>query len=110
MPQRVQLKRTRGWKKPPECVVVSRPSPFGNPFTIAGYLDVWNSKATIEEARRGCVGMYRDWIAGRLHTNEEKRMQLLARVPELRGKDLGCWCPAGSPCHADVLLELANRE
>lgn len=27
---------------------------------------------------------------------------------ELRGKDLACWCPLGQPCHADVLLELAN--
>jgi hypothetical protein len=29
-------------------------------------------------------------------------------LDELRGKDLLCWCPLGSPCHADVLLELAN--
>ncbi|WP_396917953.1 DUF4326 domain-containing protein [Mycolicibacterium sp.] len=27
---------------------------------------------------------------------------------ELRGHDLVCWCPLASPCHADVLLELAN--
>jgi hypothetical protein len=27
---------------------------------------------------------------------------------ELLGKDLACWCPLGQPCHADVLLELAN--
>ena len=26
----------------------------------------------------------------------------------LRGKDLACWCPPGAPCHADVLLLLAN--
>ena len=29
-------------------------------------------------------------------------------LPELRGKDLACWCKEGEPCHADVLLELAN--
>jgi hypothetical protein len=28
---------------------------------------------------------------------------------ELRGKNLACWCPEGSPCHADVLLEIANE-
>ena len=28
---------------------------------------------------------------------------------ELRGKNLACWCPDGGPCHADVLLEIANE-
>ncbi len=27
---------------------------------------------------------------------------------ELRGKNLACWCPSDQPCHADVLLEVAN--
>ena len=26
------------------------------------------------------------------------------------GKDLACWCPLDAPCHADVLLELANED
>lgn len=30
-------------------------------------------------------------------------------VEELRGKDLACWCPLDQPCHAEVLLELANQ-
>lgn len=29
-------------------------------------------------------------------------------VEELRGKNLACWCKPGTPCHADVLLRLAN--
>lgn len=29
-------------------------------------------------------------------------------LSELRGKDLACWCPLDQPCHADVLLEIAN--
>ncbi len=36
------------------------------------------------------------------------RPQMLARLPELRGKTLGCWC-APKSCHADVLLRLANE-
>ncbi len=28
----------------------------------------------------------------------------------LRGHDLACFCAQDRPCHADVLLELANRE
>ncbi len=31
-----------------------------------------------------------------------------AHLSELRGKDLVCWCREGSPCHGDVLLELAD--
>jgi hypothetical protein len=31
---------------------------------------------------------------------------LMARLPELKDKILGCWCPAGAPCHADVLIRL----
>lgn len=27
----------------------------------------------------------------------------------LAGRDLACWCPLDQPCHADVLLEVANR-
>ena len=30
-----------------------------------------------------------------------------ARLPELRGKVLGCFC-SPKPCHGDVLAELAN--
>jgi hypothetical protein len=32
-----------------------------------------------------------------------------AWLEPLRGRDLVCWCPRDAPCHADVLLELANR-
>jgi hypothetical protein len=28
---------------------------------------------------------------------------------ELGGHNLACWCAEGSPCHADVLFDLANR-
>jgi hypothetical protein len=36
--------------------------------------------------------------------------RLVASIPDLRGKNLACWCPLDAPCHADVLLELANRD
>lgn len=31
-------------------------------------------------------------------------------IAELRGKNVACWCPIGSPCHGQILLELANKE
>ncbi|MGW2426065.1 DUF4326 domain-containing protein [Streptomyces sp. NPDC001709] len=49
------------------------------------------------------VERYRAWLA--------ERPQLLAReLPKLRGRRLGCWCPEGQPCHARVLVELADQE
>jgi hypothetical protein len=39
---------------------------------------------------------------------ERRRAAVLEELPALRGKDLLCWCPPGKPCHAAVLLELAN--
>ena len=39
-----------------------------------------------------------------------KRPTMDEIVAELRGKNLACWCPLDAPCHADVLLELANRD
>lgn len=112
MPTRIQRKRAKGWRKPAGAVCVTRPSVFGNPFTVAGYLEIWNPKASPAEAARGCVGMYRDWLREVLagHWDHDPKLKRLREsIPTLRGKDLCCYCPPGSPCHADVLLELANR-
>jgi hypothetical protein len=46
------------------------------------------------------VRRYREYLSG--------HPELLAALSELRAKDLACWCPLDQPCHADVLLELAN--
>lgn len=97
-PQRIQRKRTKGWRLPANARCVTRPGVFGNPFTGADGVET-----------------FRLWLAGgRASAGERftfltaRRAKLLARLPELRGKDLACYCQLGSPCHADVLLELAN--
>ncbi len=97
-PKRIQLRRTRGWRKPPTAIRVSRPSKFGNPFVVSDHLSACCA-----------VAMYRAWMDGEI---------LLPGVPlgslpqaakeELRGEDLACWCALDAPCHADVLLEIAN--
>ncbi|WP_390843710.1 DUF4326 domain-containing protein [Anatilimnocola floriformis] len=94
MPKRLQQKRTKGWRKPPNAVVVSRPSKWGNPFPIDDKHD-----------RASVVAKYREWING----NDAKAISLRLQLDELRGKDLLCFCPLPGPCHGDVLLELANR-
>ncbi len=57
--------------------------------------------------RRGAillsVAKHREWLTG--ENGALMRAQLRA---QLEGKNLACWCPLGSPCHADVLLEIAN--
>ncbi len=96
VPRRVQLRRTKGWRKPAGAVVVSRPSKWGNPWR-AGELDV-DGKTPMSPAR--AVERYRTHLAlGNLTRSE---------IAELRGRDLLCWCKPGTPCHADILLEVAN--
>lgn len=122
MPQRIQLKRTKGWRLPRNCVVVSRPSPFGNPFTLDDVLLEGGGKSDVRGARAEAIRRYKVWLgvepdpAGRFDgLYPERKAAVLRRLPELRGKDLAGWCPlcypdgSACPCHADVLLELANR-
>lgn len=96
MPERIQLRRTKGWRKPEGAVVVSRPSKWGNPFRIGQDVE------TAEEA----VWRYRAWLNG-----PSTEAWLLRQIikEDLGDRDLCCWCPLDQPCHADVLLELANE-
>jgi len=94
VPDRLQQKRTKGWRKPTGAVVISRPSKWGNPFKIDA-----------EHDRAAVVAQFRQWIAGPDPGAEKMR----AEISELRGKDLMCFCPVPGPCHGDVLLDLANR-
>ena len=110
MPVRIQRKRTKGWKMPEGAVYVGRPSKWGNPFIIG------ETYPTVE-----CVGDCTpiDHVKIESHVDAVVAHRSLMSSPdwpdhdnlhELRGKDLVCWCPLDQPCHADVLLELANKE
>ena len=83
---------------PLDAIYVGRPGKWGNPFKIGSTLNKVGEICTREKSIR----LYRF----RLETMEAigKAMPL----EELRGKDLVCWC-APLPCHADILLELANE-
>lgn len=89
-PQRIRLRRTRGWRKPEGVVVVSRPSRWGNPFPIEP-----------GTSRERSIELFRAWLLEQQDLVEQARR-------ELRGRDLACWCALDVPCHADVLLEVAN--
>ena len=70
-------------------VYIGRPSIWGNPFEIGR-----------DGTREQVIEKYRAWV--------QEQPNLMARLPELRGKILGCWC-APAACHGDVLIELANK-
>jgi hypothetical protein len=87
-PQRIQLSRKSGWKMPENTVKVDRTTNWGNPYKDA--------PAAL------LVGLFRD-----LMRNPDTRWKR-ENLHKLRGKNLACWCALDQPCHADVLLELAN--
>jgi hypothetical protein len=92
-PRRIQLSRLKGWRKPPNTVVVSRPSKWGNPFRV----DSDHTKAE-------CVAMFDKWFK----STPKGFAMACAAQKELRGRNLACWCRTGTPCHADILLAAAN--
>jgi hypothetical protein len=100
-PKRVQLSRKKGWRKPDNCVVVSRPGKWGNPFVVGKTDHLMRGPVD----RAGAVAMFRDML-----TDPELRAAYgyPTDLCDLAGKDLACWCPLNLPCHADVLIEFAN--
>jgi hypothetical protein len=109
MPERIQRKRTKGYRMPPNTVSVARPGKWGNPFTIAAYYDAGYS-GPARVAAQHCVDAYKAWMLGNKHWAHPCCLEDAPDPSrELRGKNLACFCPLDQPCHANVLLELANR-
>jgi len=107
-PRRIQRRRAKGWRMPENTVSVCRPGPWGNPFVVGKH----------GTAAR-CVELYESLLAGFLCISvdhecvkAQKRAvkHAVEHIGELRGKNLACWCGVGKPCHADVLLRVANTE
>jgi hypothetical protein len=97
-PKRIQLRRTKGWRMPEGVVSVARPTKWGNPWKPG---DTYRGTFKIADLRHAFV-LYR--------AEAPMNLSLVAAAQrELRGKTLACWCPPHQSCHADVLLELANR-
>ena len=104
VPTRVQLRRTKGWRMPPNTVKVDRTSRWGNPFRIGDIVHrglAFSGRDEIVRDAAHAVQMFERW----LFTLERSA----GLVSELRGKNLACWCLLDAPCHADALLEMANE-
>ena len=92
VPKRIQL-TSRFMPNPPNSKRVMRPSRFGNPFPV---------EEKTPAGHQAVVDQYRAWLMN--------QPELIVTIKqELRGYDLVCNCPLGRPCHADVLLEVANQ-
>ena len=116
-PKRIQRKRTSGWKMPENTVSVTRPGKWGNPFVVGDFIKIGNGK------KAGEFG-YIKAIHPKYATSGFRELKTIAdviasyteyvtkypplNISELRGKDLACWCKPGQPCHADILLKIAN--
>ncbi len=154
MPQRIQRKRTKGWRMPDGAVYVGRPTKWGNPFVyrnesrglirygpkhLERFGRAWDYEGRISAAgtshhmwftaddvvetyvrwasREEIVELYRltltDPTPGMLAAYPSRRGRFavvdeLNIQAELAGRDLVCWCDLFEPCHADLLLKIAN--
>jgi hypothetical protein len=100
-PERIQLSRRKGWRMPPGAKKVDRSTRWGNPFVVGapGVPDVATAVARFRHAME-----HEDFADATLRaqfSREHVRRQLA-------GLDLACWCPLDGPCHADVLIDIAN--
>lgn len=88
--------------------LVTRPGPWGNPFSIDDVAKAYGLDRAAAQAK--AVAMAKDWLQGvldpALSPGAPPRLDTIRR--ELGGQNLACLCRPGTPCHADVLIELAN--
>ena len=99
MPIRIQRKRVKGWRMPENTIYVGRGSKWGNPHKMSDYM--FESADQCRNAAR------RDWRHDLECGMCSYKKDDIRR--ELTGKNLACWCPLESYCHADDLLEIANQ-
>lgn len=99
MPNRLQRKRSKGFRLPDGTRCVTRPGPWGNPFRTA---------QEFREAFEVCSEL--GGVPPAMDIDDGRRvMWMVEHIEELRGVDLACFCGLVKECHADVLLEYANK-
>ena len=120
MPQRIQRKRTRGWRKPENTVLVTRPGRWANPFIGPQAVDAHRRLVELlydghSVAASACSGgLLINTVRFDAHFAGNDR-EFATYLPQsfdfesLRGVNLGCFCPLDRPCHSDTLLEICNR-
>lgn len=117
-PQRMQVSRKRGFDLQAASLalnglparLITRPGKWGNPFTIEDTAVRYGLDK--EAAQAKAVELCGQWLRGTidpaLSPSPPPALDLIRA--ELGGHNLACWCRPGTPCHGDVLIELANQE
>lgn len=90
--KRIQQKRTKGWRMPPNTISVARPGKRGNPFPVKADTPPWKSLRLFV-----------------LHLAEMEPARLDELVNGLVGHDVACWCPPKACCHVDHFEEVLKR-
>lgn len=103
-PQRMRLSRAKGWKMPENTVKVDRTTPWGNPFVVGKHGTAAECVYLYTRLAEGLLCMSTDNVS----EQERARANMVVARTDLRGRNLACWCALDKPCHADVLLEIAN--
>lgn len=104
-PRRLQRRRTSGYQMPQGAVYVGRPTNYGNRYKAGEEIEHVDGTTVLVSDASHAVQLFREWLDWQFAHFSTWRPSL---VSELGGKDLVCWCKPGAPCHADVLLEIAN--
>ena len=150
-PKRIQMRRTKGWRRPEGAIYVGRPSKWGNPFPTDGDWTMWTAialgwRADPSGRRAAAVALHRAWLlaepvalgplahaerdGGAIEFGDGTTVSLSDHCRGIAGFGASIstpptsaphpptsraarprpsrWCPLDQPCHADVLLELAN--
>jgi hypothetical protein len=96
---------------PPNTIYVGRPTKWGNPFKVGDVVKNHFGAEFKIETVEGSINCYKNLILIKLNPGFIFGQELImkADLSELKGKDLACFCKEGQPCHADILLELANK-
>ena len=108
-PKRIQRRRVKGWKMPPNTKYVGRPTIWGNPFEVGK--DVTPQQAVERYAIH--LSSYFGWVDREIKKVfypwpvESKEFE--DWIKPLKGKNLACFCPLNQKCHADILLKIANQ-
>lgn len=111
-PVRIQRSRKHKQESPNglPIVYVGRPGKWGNKYKVGEYSfraedilsNPFSAEPKLVKTADEAIRLYREDLEREIRYN---RLDLSV----LRGKNLSCWCKVGNPCHADVLLDLANR-
>lgn len=113
-PQRIQLRRTKGWRMPGNTVRVCRPGPWGNPFKVfkgsVNGAEIWSVTTSAGPVPVGSKRDAQELAVKYFVMIADCQPDFVEECRKLTGKNLACWCAIGDPCHADIILAIANAE